>query len=56
MTVCDCKRSSGQNIARFRPSNDIAGIRRLRVRAALAHASRGFFSSTKTKTQPKKKL
>jgi hypothetical protein len=43
------KRDSGQNIARFRPSNDIAGIRRLLVQAALSHTNREFFSSAKTK-------
>jgi hypothetical protein len=44
------KESAGKNIARFRPSTDIAGISRLLVQAALPRASREFFSSTKTKT------
>jgi len=43
------KESAGKNIARFRPSTDIAGISRLRVQAALSPARREFFSSTKTK-------
>jgi hypothetical protein len=37
------KKAAGKNIARFRSSTDIAGIRRLRVQAALSHANREFF-------------
>jgi hypothetical protein len=48
------KETAGKNIARFRPSNDIAGIRRLLVPATLCPANRTVFSSAKTKTQPKK--
>jgi hypothetical protein len=40
--VC-AKESAGKNIARFRPSTDIAGISRLRVQAALPHANREVF-------------
>jgi hypothetical protein len=44
------KRDSGQNIARFQPSNDIAGIRHLLVQAALSPAKDGrVFLRLKTK-------
>jgi len=46
--VC-AKESASKNIARFRPSTDIAEIRRLLVPAALPHANREVFSSAKTK-------
>jgi hypothetical protein len=50
------KRDSGQNTARFQPSTDIVGIRRLLVQVALSHASHEVFSSAKTKTVTKEKL
>jgi len=44
--------AAGKNIARFRPSTDIAGFRRLLGQAARSHASRGFFfGSNQTETK-----
>jgi hypothetical protein len=49
------KRDSGQNTARFRPSNDIAGIRRLLGQAALFPANDGYaLSSAKNQTATNK--
>jgi hypothetical protein len=50
------KETAGKNTARFQPSTDIAGIRRLLGQAALSHAShrRVFSSFARTKPQPKK--
>jgi hypothetical protein len=48
--------TAGKNLARFRPSTDLAGICGLLGQAALSHAShrRVFSSFAKTKPQPKK--
>jgi hypothetical protein len=49
------KQDSGQNIARFRSSNDIAGIRRLLGQAALSSANAGRdVSSANNQTATKK--
>jgi hypothetical protein len=49
------KRNSGQNTARFRPSNDIAGIRRLLGQTALFPANDGHvLSSAKNQTATNK--
>jgi hypothetical protein len=49
------KETAGKNIARFRPSTDIAGIRRLPGQAALSSRKHGRFSS-KNQNRNQKKL
>jgi hypothetical protein len=51
-----CERVSGQNIARFRSSNHIAGIRRLLVLATLCPASRDVFIFGQNQNATKEKI